>query len=305
MGSICHTIFECLGNPRHATLYKKIIKKQDIYSCESVKRLVHAFCRKNGIFEEQFLTKINSMTLEGLNYDFFGMKLGKPTEAISEKKFDISVNEDGKNYRILGFIDKLFLFKRKKMALIRDFKTSKKRFEGQDVDANIQHLIYCLAVKHLYPDFVKRQMEFLFLQFDCNGKGNMTMEHVDDYELEGLEFLLTEIQNTINSFGEKTAKSNLAWHKGYPEAKEGFAGKLVCGSAKFAGELKADGSLKWHCPFKFPFDYYVSYDKDGNFISSSYDKPVKTSGVKVKKMRYTGCPVFNHQPSQNDDDWIL
>ena len=31
------------------------------------------------------------MTVEGLNYDFFGDKNGKPTESISEKDFDIKV----------------------------------------------------------------------------------------------------------------------------------------------------------------------------------------------------------------------
>ena len=56
---------------------------------------------------------------------FLEQKMESLTESISEKDFDISITEDGKNYRILGFIDKLFLFKRKSLAIIRDFKTSK------------------------------------------------------------------------------------------------------------------------------------------------------------------------------------
>ena len=90
--------------------------------------MIEAYAKKHNIDDFENMDLINQMTVEGLNYDFFGDKNGKPTNSISEKDFDISVNEQGKNYRILGFIDKLFLFKRKKTALIRDFKTSKQIF---------------------------------------------------------------------------------------------------------------------------------------------------------------------------------
>ena len=67
-------------------------------------------------------------------------------------------------YKIRGFIDKLFLYKRKKFAIIRDFKTSKEVFKGKDQTDNLQDLMYSLAVKNLFPEYSERVSEFLFLQ---------------------------------------------------------------------------------------------------------------------------------------------
>lgn len=298
-GTICHAIFESLGNPRHKKHYNTIIKNQDIFACPPIKRMVEAYAKKYEIDDFENLDLINKMTVEGLNFDFFGDSEGKPTEAISEKDFDISVNEDGKNYRILGFIDKLFLFKRKKTAIIRDFKTSKSIFQGKEYTDNMQDYMYCLAVKYLYPEYLKRRMEFLFLKFDLNGEGFLEMEPLQDLDLEGFEYFLTDVQQVINDFNEKTAKSGLAFDKGYPSKEEGFAGKIVCGRATYPGQLKKDGSLMWHCPFKFGFDYYHLLGEDEKFIKSSYEKEELQKmiedgvGIKIEKKKYKGCPAFS------------
>ncbi len=297
-GTICHAVFELLGDPKHKHHYTKIVKKQNIQASPAIDRMVLAYAKKYEINDFENLDLINEMILEGLNYDFFGDKDGKPTKSISEEKFDISVEEEGKSYRILGFIDKLYLFKRKKTALIRDFKTSKAIFSGKEYDDNIQDLMYCLAIKHLYPEYIKRKMEFLFLKFDCNNEGLLQMEEIDTDELEGFEYFLTEVQQTINNFNEDTAKSNLAKDMGFPKKEDGFAGKIVCGFADYAGKLKKDGTPMWHCPFKFAFDYYHLLDDKGNFLSSAYDKETLQEklddglGSEIKKLRYKGCPAF-------------
>jgi hypothetical protein len=297
-GTICHAVFELLGDPKHRHHYTKIVKKQNIQASPAIDRMVLAYAKKYEIDDFENLDLVNEMILEGLNYDFFGDKDGKPTKSISEEKFDICVEEDEKSYRILGFIDKLYLFKRKKTALIRDFKTSKAIFSGKEYDDNIQDLMYCLAIKHLYPEYIKRKMEFLFLKFDCNNEGLLQMEEIDTDELEGFEYFLTEVQKTINNFNEETAKSNLAKDMGFPKKEDGFAGKIVCGFADYAGKLKKDGTPMWHCPFKFAFDYYHLLDEDGNYLSSAYDKETLEErledgfGSKIKKLRYKGCPAF-------------
>ena len=124
-GTICHLIFECLGNPRHKNHYKKILKNKDAFSSAPVRYLTEKNAKQLGVFDEENIKLIKDMILAGLNYDFYGLELGKPTESISEKEFDIKIDDGGKQYVIKGFIDKLFLYKRKKLALIRDFKTSK------------------------------------------------------------------------------------------------------------------------------------------------------------------------------------
>ena len=117
---------------------------------------------------------------------------------IEVSNVDLNINENGKNYRILGFIDKLFLFKKEGRILIRDFKTSKGVFEGKEAVDNMQDLMYSLAVKYLYPEYIKRNSEFLFIKFDCRGKGHLKMDqlligqitgswlcskHEDDFEI--------------------------------------------------------------------------------------------------------------------------
>jgi hypothetical protein len=296
-GTICHAIFENLGNPRHKKHYTRIIKTQNTYASPPIKRMVEAYAKKHGIDDFENMALINQMTVEGLNCDFFGTADGKPTESISEKNFDLCIDEKNKSYRILGFIDKLFLFKRKKIALIRDFKTSKQMFSGKDYTDNIQNLMYCLAVKYLYPDFLKRKMQFLFLKFDCNNDGLMEMENLSDEELEGFEHFLTDVQKIINSFNEDSAKKNLAYNKGYLDRYEGFAGRVVCGRADYAGQLKKDGTPMWHCPFKFPRDYYVLIDNNGEFLSSADSKKQleekAVDGSKIEKRKYKGCPSFS------------
>jgi hypothetical protein len=296
-GTICHAVFENLGNPRHRKHYKAILKAQDINVSPSIKRMVDAYAKKHEIDDFENMDLINKMTVEGLNYDFFGDTDSKPTESISEKDFDIKVNDGDKNYRILGFIDKLFLFKRKKTAVIRDFKTSKSIFEGKEYSDNMQDYMYCLAVKYLYPEYLKRRMEFLFLKFDLNGEGLLEMEPLEELDLEGFEYFLTEVQQVINNFSEKVGKSGLAWEKGYPKKEEGFAGRIVCGRADFAGQLKKDGNPMWYCPFKFARDYYHLEDGEGKFIASSDNKEGLQDrlkeGFKIKKLKYAGCPAFS------------
>ena len=90
-------------------------------------------------------------------------------------------------WEIRGFIDKLFLYKDTKYALIRDFKTSKETFKGKDAKDNMQDLMYSLAVKHLFPEYENKQSEFLFLKFDLipdvKKSGIVRMEPLDEHDL--------------------------------------------------------------------------------------------------------------------------
>ena len=149
-GSICHLVFECLGNPRHKRHYDSILSSGTLKGSDVVWRMVTSYAKKLSVDDEENLSLIDKMTVNGLNYDFFGNDYDNPTEGISEKSFNITVDEDGKKYRIRGFIDKLFLYSKKKKALIRDFKSSKQVFKGKETTDNLQNLMYALAVKKIY-----------------------------------------------------------------------------------------------------------------------------------------------------------
>ena len=39
-GTICHLVFECLGNPRHKHHFKKIVKSKDVFASKAVRVLI-------------------------------------------------------------------------------------------------------------------------------------------------------------------------------------------------------------------------------------------------------------------------
>ncbi len=308
-GSICHLIFEVLGNKRHKKKHDTIIKKDDVASVKSVDRLILKHAKSLGVDDDENLDLIRVMTLNGLKYDFFGKGVGKPTEALSEQSFEIVFNEGGKRYKIKGFIDKLFLYKGQKYALIRDFKSSKQVFKGKEITDNLQDYMYSLAVKHLYPHYTERQSEFLFLKFELKEdvsqekigrkkpepSGLVRMAPITPDDLEGFEYQLTAIQEYLDGFNLDDAKSNFAASQPFP-TDNSFSGPLQCGFAKEKGQLKKDGTPMWHCPMKFDFDYFVILNKDKKVIKSytekKFSKDLIPKGCSFEKRHYDGCPKF-------------
>jgi hypothetical protein len=313
-GSVCHNIFEYLGKKRHKKHFDSIIKKNSISGSKAVSKLVETQARAQDppVDSGEDLDMIDSFIVNGLNYDFYGESRGKPFEAVSEKTFDIEFEEGDKKYYIYGFIDKLFLYDKGRKAVIRDFKTSKKVYVGKEITNNLQNLIYCLAVKKLYPNCEELQTEFLFLKFDLDsdllgldGEGVLKMSPMSLSELDGFEYHLTEIQSYLNNFNYDTACSNFAADQPFPDDKS-FSGPLSCGFAKTPGQLKKDGTPMWHCNYKFAFDYFALKDVDGNTIKSAKEGEEhllladKSLGQYIEKINYEGCPKFNAQKDDLD-----
>ncbi len=306
-GWICHLIFELLGSKKHHHHYKKIIKSGSIFSSKSITKLVHYHAKKLNVFDQENLDLMDMMTVKGLLYDFFGASSTKPSLAISEQDFDLEIQEDGKNYRIRGFIDKLFLYDKKTRAVIRDFKTSKQLFKGKELTDNLQNLMYCLAVKKMFPTVKDIEVEFLFLKFDLSedlfkkkGSGVIKMDPLSKEELEGFEYQLDYIQEYLNDFDENHAVSNFAGSQDYPSDKT-FGGPLMCGREGFKksrGEyvLNSAGEKipNYICEFRLPMEYYALLDKEGNHIKSLFDKESFSipDGFSLEKRHYEGCPYF-------------
>ena len=309
IGDTVHIILECLGVSRHKKHYDLIIKKKNIFASKAIKRMVHKHIKRKDLNMESDLENICSMALNGLMYDFFGNKCGTPTEVISEKDFEITVQEEDISYKIKGFIDKLFIYGDHGIVLIRDFKTNKKKYEGKEVTDNLQDYMYTLAINKLYPHLKDIKMEFLFLKQDMNADGVMQMQAKNKHELLGFEHELTGYQKYADSFIEKTATSNMAANQGMP--KDGsFAGKLLCGFAKQPNQIKKDGTPMWYCTYKFGFDYYAIIDKDKKIKKSAFTKKelekIKLAeGEKIIKNKYDGCPCFKPKQVEIPDDFDL
>ncbi len=311
-GTICHLLFELLGNPKHNKKYNKILLSESIYDCEPVRRLVMYHAKRLSVDDSDNLSLISDMTMAGLNFDFFGERGGDISEIILEKDFDITVDEEDKLYRLRGFIDVLFLYEKEKKIIIRDFKTSKSVFKGKDITDNLQDLIYTLAVKKLFPHFTKRQMEFLFLKYDLNSTGRVKMKSLSSEELEGLEYQLTQIQSFIDNFTEETAISNFAAQQSFPSDGT-FGGPLMCGKEgykilKGSPLLDKDGNKvkAYICSHRNPLRYWVIEDSNGKIIKSAFEdkkdslRPDESKGEKLVLKRYEGCPYWQQKASADD-----
>lgn len=323
-GTICHNVFELLGDKRHKKHFNLITKGGEVSCSRAVERLVNTYAKKLGVTEREDFEDMDSMIVSGLLYDFFGEDEGKPTEAISEKSFDIKVDDGEKRYRIRGFIDKLFLYSKKRKAIIRDFKSSKQVFKGKEIEDNMQDLMYCLAVKHIYSKYKNRKAEFIFLKFDLGknlfdepGKGVVQMESLSDDELEGFEHQLTMYQSYLESFDEEAGKSNYAAeqhaeNRGYP--KDGtFGGRLQCGregykksKGEFVLDKKGDKVPAYICQYRLPFKYWVILGKDNKVKRSAYSKDELNikDGESSEERYYEGCPYWMSKLEQDVFDLV-
>ena len=163
-GSACHNIFEYLGKNRHKHHYDNILKEGSISGSRAVNKLVQiqAANQDPPVNSTEDLDMIDEFIVNGLKFDFYGDEITNPWKALSEETFDISIDSDGKQYHIYGFIDKLFLYDKGRKALIRDFKTSKKVYTGSELTDNLQNLIYCLAVKKCTQTAKSFKQSFFF-----------------------------------------------------------------------------------------------------------------------------------------------
>ncbi len=285
-GQVCHSIFELLLNKKHIAHFNKMIKEDSVTASKPVERLIRRYLQKLDLdpFNTELFLQIDQMIMVGLKNDFFG-KGGK----IVAPEYSFEIANEVPVYLIKGFIDKPFIKNNK--IIIDDFKSSKKKFEGEDKESNLQALIYSLAATKIWPDLTP-VVRFIFLQYPDDPM--QKVQYTPD-ALKGFEFYLENIQKKVNGFDEYDAKSAYAYDQGRPEGGE-FKGELMCGRAKYAGHLKKDGKKMWHCPFKFGFNYYA-IKKDGKIkttiFESDRDKVQLKEDETIEFLTYQGCPRHN------------
>jgi len=324
-GDIVHHICEELSKPENKGRYDKMIAVNKLSSDKEFLKEAEKRLSDNNFLNQENMDLIEKMLFRALKYDFFGEKIKGLKKHYSEIDFDTVVSVEDKKFRMRGFIDKLFL-KDNNTAIIRDFKTSKETFKGEDLNNNIQDLMYRMAVKELFPEVNDIDFEFLFIKFDLNKKGYVVMERISDVELLGAKYELLEISEFLDSFDIEAAHSNFAGTKGYP--KEGFSGILKCGKPyrqtknKTTGQwdFKLENGKKiksYMCSARLPFDYYALVDENDKMIvgTSVFAKDLEKlkkkakKGQKIKLFHYEGCPYWKESDRaagfHNDKDLRL
>lgn len=292
MGTECHTVFECLLKPRHKRIYDEILTAPaTIRNSKSVTRHVQHYMKKCNLPEECF-DKIDAMIVVGLGADFFC-----EGGTLLEPEYEFTIENENPKYIINGLIDKPVMYG--KFIRIADYKSSKKKFEGDELKVNVQAMMYSLAAKKLWPH-VTPIVDFIFLQFP---EDPLQRLRFSQNQLDGFEWFLSDVYTQMASFNEKAAMQNLAAKQKMPGKGEGFKGPLVCGFAKEKGQLKKDGTVMWHCSFKFPFEYYALCNEEGDVVKSSFKddlKPKTDKGEFVVKKKYKGCPHFIKKSADYD-----
>lgn len=268
-GTICHTIFELLLNPKHKKHYKKIIKENSVSGSEAVSRLIKRLKARVGLDSSNF-DILDEMIMVGLKHDFFG-----DGGEIVKPEYPFEIKNESPKYHIKGFIDKPI--KKKKEMHIIDYKSSKYKFRGDDLEANIQAMMYSLASLKIWPK-LKPIVKFLFLRFPKQPIQELIFT---EKQIKGFEHYLEHINDYINKFDEKSAKSNFA--------ADNDKNKWMC---QIGG---------WKCPYKDPFEYYVKLNDNGEFIESSLSNNFKNSqGCRIEKRKYDGCPKFIFSSKKDD-----
>ena len=91
-------------------------------------------------------------------------------------------------------MDKPIIYKKDKTIKIVDYKSSKQKFRGEELTANIQAMSYSLASSKLWPKF-KPTIEFLFLRFPKSAI-QQCVYAVEELEETARLFLLLQGMNT-------------------------------------------------------------------------------------------------------------
>tara|TARA_Y100000593_G_scaffold95031_1_gene198573 strand:+ start:22165 stop:23166 length:1002 start_codon:yes stop_codon:yes gene_type:complete len=280
-GTICHLVFELLLDHRHHHHYKKILKNNSIKGSPAVDRLIIKHLTRQGIIDDgESYEMCDKMILVGLQYDFFG---DEETEVVGIEK-EFLLNKIEPKYKAIGFMDKVL--KKKNSIKIVDYKSSKYKFRGDEIDSNIQAMLYTIAAKDEWPECEEDILvEFLFLRFPRSASQQI---RVSKEQLAGFEHYLEHVYKVINEFDEETAKSNYAAHNQHVQ--------WMCKAGK-----------TWRCPYLDPVEYYVLLDSNGEVTKSSFaEENLKVKkGYSIEKRRYAGCPAHVPQASSEKDEFDL
>lgn len=286
LGGVVHVVLECLGAKNRRVEVDKIIKGATIKKSKLVKRYINYQCKKLKLSKES-KEKIDKFIVIGLNADFW-CKGGKI--AGYEVKFDIA--SESPRYRAKGFID--ILVEYDKFIRCRDWKSQKKVFTEEDMEESIQGSMYCLAALKMYPDKIPIT-DFCMLNFGGEQQRfPATKERIKNIKqyLAGFEYYLESIYTKLENFTYQDAWSNLAANK--DPRPDHFEGKLICGFCRAKGEKKKDGFPKWHCAYRFGFDYYALYNGKNELLKTVMEKEElkPKSGERIEVKSFAGCPRF-------------
>ncbi len=266
-GTICHLIFELLMRDRHKKYFEDLCSgKAGVIKNPTIHRLILKHAKKLKVDDEENLDLIYDMIQTGLQSDYFC------SGAVAVSVEDEFLIEE-ENYLINGFIDKTAVYGDGAVKVF-DYKSSKSKFSKDEIDFNLQNLIYSLAVFRKYktiPD-----LAFIFLKF--RKQPIQQAPKPTEEQLKGFSEYLAYVAGYLSTFDQKAAVGNLA--------AKSLKKKWKCGS---------DVPGKWICPARLPVKFYYGVDENDKFIKSSFNRDDLMNDSRVKLINdvdYKGCPFW-------------
>lgn len=279
-GSVTHYVLECLARKTKKSredYVSRIRAAGDPFVIPSVEKLIRYHANDLGVGDDENISMIKGFILVALENDFF---CDGALEVLLEDKFVY----EGKNFILNGIIDKMAVYEDR--VELRDFKTSKQKFNKEELAFNHQNIIYTLAVKKKYPN-LPVSMVFQFLKF--KRAPNQEAPILSDAELAGAEVYLENIAEYLSDWTEEKAVKGLA--------KDSVKNRFLCGKTPM--DMNAAGDKPaFVCAAKYPRIYYVLKDENGKFVTSSFDKKEldkrTKEGYSVETKVYPGCPGWKN-----------
>jgi len=268
-GTIAHLIFELLLLPKHKKHFDLIINSGSIEGSPAVKRLVLKHLRKEKILKIDNYKLMDNMILVGLRSNFFGEKhLGA---TVSNPEFRFELENQSPLYKVRGYIDKFITYPNGKIKIV-DYKSSKSKFSGDELEANIQSFVYSLVGYKLLK--AKEVVaEFIFLRYS---KQPLQQVRPTKEQLSGFEHYLAYLYSLILQFNKNLAQNNLAINNS--------KNRWLCKTGS------------WVCPYLNSFKYYALFNENGTIARTAMMKEnlKKETGQILKEMWYEGCPGWKN-----------
>ena len=218
IGSMTHSILECLANPRHRHHYDLITSpgsRIDYTLSPSVERLVRAWKVKHSISDE-LMEDLNGMLYVGLVLSDFHCE-GAVKVYPPEHEFVLDL---GDGVEVRGFIDRLADMG--DHLVVKDFKSQRNRFTSKELDDNIQAFVYQMYCMETFGK--PARVEFVMLRHPPTSR--TPQKHLQivppstKAQLAGLKEYLKEMGKVMNDFSLEEAVR-------CPNTDEGFC-QRVC-----------------------------------------------------------------------------
>lgn len=277
IGSLCHSIFESLSNPRHRHHYDLITApgtSVDYTLSAPLARLVRTWKDKHSISDE-LITDLNGMLYVGLVLvDFFFTKAVKVYPPEYEFTLDL-----GDGVEVRGFIDRMADMG--DFILLRDYKSQRNRFTAKELSESIQAWVYQLVCLQMFGK--PARVEFIMLRHPPGKRSPerhiQIVEPSTPSQLAGLREYLKDVGKQTESFGLEEALR-------HPHSDPGFCSNV--------------------CSFYAPLDYWALVPRDNPTITTplktfALDRPPQddyygTDQVLVRR-QHLGCLARYPQPS--------